>query len=86
MSQNQIVQARINREIKNQAAEVLANMGLTISDVMRILLTRVAKEKTLPLEIFSLNRETLQAMEEAENDRDEIVTLDQIRESIRAHN
>nr|CDL67020.1 unnamed protein product [uncultured bacterium] len=86
MSQNQIVQARINREIKNQAAEVLANMGLTISDVMRILLTRVAKEKTLPLEIFSLNRETLQAMEEAENDKDEIVTLDQIRESIRAHN
>lgn len=86
MSQNQIVQARINREIKNQAAEVLANMGLTISDVMRILLTRVAKEKTLPLEIFSLNKKTLQAMEEAENDKDEIVTLDQIRESIRANN
>lgn len=86
MSQNQVVQARINREIKKQATEVLAKMGLTISDVMRILLTRVANEKILPLEIFSLNKNTIQAIKEVENDKTEIVTLDQIRESIRANN
>ncbi|MEW6169533.1 MAG: type II toxin-antitoxin system RelB/DinJ family antitoxin [Pseudomonadota bacterium] len=31
-----------------QAAEVLEGMGLTVSDAVRILLTRIAKEGALP--------------------------------------
>lgn len=48
MTANAIVQARIDAEIKEQAGAVLENMGLTISDAVRILLTRVAKEGVLP--------------------------------------
>ncbi len=65
MPQNQLVQARIDGEIKAQAAAALADIGLTISDAVRILLTRVAKEKMMPLELMTPNAATLAAMEEA---------------------
>jgi DNA-damage-inducible protein J len=49
MTANAIVQARIDAEIKEQASAVLENMGLTLSDAVRILLTRIAKEGSLPV-------------------------------------
>ncbi len=39
---------RIDDQLKAQATETLANIGLTVSDAVRILLTRVAKEGGLP--------------------------------------
>ena len=45
---NQLVQARIDREVKEEASAVLAAMGLTVSDAVRLLLTRIAREKALP--------------------------------------
>ena len=45
MAANQLVQARIDGAIKEEAAAVLAAMGLTVSDAVRLLLTRVAQEK-----------------------------------------
>lgn len=49
MAANALIQARIDATIKTQASVVLETMGLTISDVVRILLTRVAKEGALPM-------------------------------------
>ena len=48
MTANTIVQARIDAETKDRASAVLENMGLTVSDAVRILLTRIAKEGALP--------------------------------------
>ena len=48
MSANALIQARIDADIKERATAVLDNMGLTVSDVVRILLTRVANEGALP--------------------------------------
>ena len=45
---NQLVQVRVDKEIKDEAAVVLAAMGLTVSEAVRLLLTRVAREKELP--------------------------------------
>ena len=59
---NQLVQARIDPEVKEEASVVLAAMGLTLSDAVRLLLTRVAREKTLPL---VPNAETIAAMKES---------------------
>ena len=63
MIQDAVIRARVNGEIKEQAAAVLASMGLTISDMMRITLIKVAQDKALP---FSLtpNEETKAAMRE----------------------
>ncbi|HET98090.1 MAG TPA: type II toxin-antitoxin system RelB/DinJ family antitoxin [Desulfurivibrio alkaliphilus] len=48
MAANALVQTRVDAAVKEQAAAVLENMGLTVSDAVRILLTRVAKEGALP--------------------------------------
>ncbi len=48
MSANSMVQARIDDDVKERATAVLHNMGLTVSDAVRILLTRVANEGALP--------------------------------------
>jgi DNA-damage-inducible protein J len=61
MAANAVVRSRISLEIKKQAAAVLAPMGLSVSDVMRIVLTRVAQEGALPfdMKLNQLTRETL---------------------------
>ena len=48
MAANALVQTRIDAEVKERATAVLDNIGLTVSDVMRIVLTRVAQEGALP--------------------------------------
>ena len=58
-----MVHIRVNVEVKEQAAEALATMGLTVSDAVRILLTRIAAEKAMPFEVRVPNRETVEAME-----------------------
>ena len=47
MTATAFVRARVNEELKNEASKVLAGMGLTVSDVVRIALTKIAKEKAL---------------------------------------
>jgi len=48
MAASSLVQARIEPEIKDRATAVLASMGLSVSDAVRILLTKVANEGALP--------------------------------------
>jgi DNA-damage-inducible protein J len=43
-----LVQTRIDPALKERAAAVLDTMGLTVSDAVRILLTRIANEGALP--------------------------------------
>jgi DNA-damage-inducible protein J len=60
MVSNALVQTRIDAEVKERATAVLENMGLTVSDAVRILLTRTANEGALPLELVS-NSDALDA-------------------------
>jgi DNA-damage-inducible protein J len=66
MASDTVVRARIDGEVKERAAKVLADMGLSVSDAIRLLLVRVAAEKALPFEIKVPNAETRQAMAELE--------------------
>ena len=63
MPANDYVRARIDPVIKNEAAAVLAKMGLTVSDLCRMALTRVANEKRLPFSLEIPNEETRNAFE-----------------------
>lgn len=65
MAANQLVQTRIDGAIKEEAAAVLAAMGLTVSDAVRLLLIKVAREKALPFEPLIPNATTIEAMKEA---------------------
>lgn len=48
MAANALVQTRIDPEVKERAAAVLGELGITVSDAVRILLTRTANEGALP--------------------------------------
>jgi DNA-damage-inducible protein J len=65
MAATAFVRARIDEDLKDKAAAVLADMGLTVSDVVRIVLTRIAKEHALPFALQVPNAETRAAMDEA---------------------
>lgn len=43
-----MLHVRIDDELKTQATKKLARVGLTVSDAVRILLTRIAEEGGLP--------------------------------------
>ena len=47
MATNTVVRARIDGRVKDEAAAVLAAIGLTVSDAFRLLMVRVAEEKAL---------------------------------------
>lgn len=65
MAQTTTLHVRVDNEIKAQASEVLAAMGLSVSDAVRILLKRVVSEQAFPLELKVPNAQTRAAMEEA---------------------
>ena len=65
MTANAVVRARIDGHIKEEAAVVLAAMGLTLSDAVRLLLTKVAHEHALPFDPLIPNATTIAAMKEA---------------------
>jgi DNA-damage-inducible protein J len=48
MAANALVQTRIDPAVKERASAVLGEMGITVSDAVRILLTRIANEGALP--------------------------------------
>jgi DNA-damage-inducible protein J len=61
-----MVHIRVDGKVKAEAAETLAAMGLTVSDAVRLLLTRVAAEKAMPFEVRVPNRATQAAIEAGE--------------------
>ena len=48
MAANALVQTRIDPAVKARATAVLEELGMTLSDAVRILLTRTANEGALP--------------------------------------
>ena len=66
MPTDTFVRARINSDVKARAAEALQAMGLSVSDAIRLLLTRVADEKRLPFAVQVPNTTTANAMKELE--------------------
>ncbi len=79
MAANRLVQARVNGAIKEEAAAVLAAMGLTVSDAVRLLLTKVAHEHALPFDPLIPNATTIAAMKEARRGNLETVTLGELQ-------
>ena len=65
MATNDLVTARIDGKVKAEAALVLKTIGLTVSDAVRLMLIRVAREGALPFEPIVPNAETIAAMKEA---------------------
>lgn len=65
MAHTSMLHVRVDDDIKAQASEALAAMGLSISDAVRILLKRVVNDQAFPLELKVPNAQTRAAMEES---------------------
>lgn len=65
MATSTMIHVRVDEKIKAQATQTLSSMGLSLSDAVRVFLTRVAAEKQLPFALKVPNQETREAMIEA---------------------
>ena len=79
MPVNAVVRARIDEKTKKKATTVLKSMGLTPSIAFRLMMNRIATEKTLPFD-FIPNAETAKALEAAR--RGELTTVSSFDELI----
>ena len=61
-----VVRARVDEADKVAAAEVLREMGLTISDLLRIVVIKTAKTRQIPFELglSPVNRAVIREIEE----------------------
>lgn len=66
MATTTMVHVRVDEQIKIQATETLAAMGLSVSDAVRVFLMRVVAEQQMPFALKVPNAETRAAMAEAD--------------------
>ena len=64
-SSTSMLHVRVDDEIKTQATEALAAIGMSVSDAVRLFLHRVVAEQAFPLELKVPNAETREAMKES---------------------
>jgi DNA-damage-inducible protein J len=65
MAATAMIHVRVDEKMKARAEKALSAMGLSVSDAVRVLLTRVAVEKAIPFEVRVPNATTRAAMKEA---------------------
>ncbi|MCZ2204422.1 type II toxin-antitoxin system RelB/DinJ family antitoxin [Bartonella sp. A05] len=65
-----VVRARIDKNLKKEANAILATMGLTVSDFVRITLTKVVSEQGLPFDMHVPNRLTAETLNKSEKGED----------------
>jgi DNA-damage-inducible protein J len=66
MSADAIVRARVGGDLRDSAAIILAEMGLSMSDAIRLLLTRLVADRALPFDVRAPNAVTAQALRDME--------------------
>ncbi len=66
MAATTMVHVRVDEQVKAQATETLAAMGLSVSDAVRVFLMRVVADKQLPFTLKAPSAETRAAMAEAD--------------------
>ena len=65
MATSTMIHVRVNEDLKQEATQALESMGLTVSDAVRVFLTRIAADQAFPFALQVPNAETQQAMMEA---------------------
>ena len=66
MAASAVVTAEIDAKLEREASEVLADIGLTTSDILRMALEKIVREKELPHVPHTPNAETIAALEQAD--------------------
>ena len=59
------IRTRVTADLKTEAAEILNNCGLNVSEAVRLFLTQVVTHRGLPFEVKMPNATTIAAMKES---------------------
>lgn len=60
--QTEVVRARISPQLKHNAEQVLNEIGMSMTEAIRLFLTQIALRQEFPLELKIPNQTTLQAI------------------------
>ena len=74
-----VIRSRIDPVIKREADRVLRNMGISLSDGIRLFLYQVIAEKALPFKVKAPNKKTIATLEASRKGEVETVTLTQLK-------
>jgi DNA-damage-inducible protein J len=66
--------ARVDRQLKERAEKVLAQVGVSTTDAVTMMLHQIVLQRGLPFEVRIPNRETIAAIEEIEAGGGEVST------------
>lgn len=70
MSDDTVVRARIDAATKAEATKALAEMGLSVSDYIRMALVRVAQERAVPFRVKAPNALTAKTLQKSRRGED----------------
>lgn len=73
-----MIHVRVDNNLKTKATRTLSKMGLSMSDAVRLLLTRIEADQALPFEIRVPNDTTAAAMKAG--DRGEVTSVATVEE------
>lgn len=59
---NEVVRARVSPQLKHNAERVLDELGMSMTEAIRLFLTQIALRQEFPLELKIPNQTTLQAL------------------------
>ena len=85
MAGSVMVHVRVPEDVKSQATQTLASMGLSVSDAVRVFLTRIVAEQQLPFALKVPNATTRRAIDELEAGKGEkFATVDDLMADLNA--
>ncbi|MDR0423936.1 MAG: type II toxin-antitoxin system RelB/DinJ family antitoxin [Clostridiales Family XIII bacterium] len=71
MAKNTTINLRVDAEVKQQAGEILASMGLSLSEAFNLMLYQIRIQRALPFDVVSYghrpNAKTLALLDRIEN-------------------
>lgn len=62
-----VIRSRINPAIKAEASEILEDMGMSMSDAIRVFLHQVVAQRSLPFPVVAPNAKTIAALKAADS-------------------
>jgi DNA-damage-inducible protein J len=71
MAKEAYINARVDRQLKERAEKVLAEVGISTTDAVTMMLHQIVLHQGLPFEVRIPNRETISAMEELDTGKGE---------------
>jgi DNA-damage-inducible protein J len=89
-AQTSMLHVRLDDNVKQRATDTLAQMGLSVSDAVRLFMHRVVAEQAFPLELKIPNTATRAALAEANNivraRRKRYASTNELFDSLTKHN